>query len=122
MKMSSDCLCEIRDVTQDEIGHYKKNGWVKLEKLFAPEIVENLLARAKQRMGPDPLSVSRADPGSRVSDAFKWYSRWDSCSYHDEWIRTVSHSRALARIATRLMGVSVRFYFDQMFVKVPAAK
>ncbi|HEV7881056.1 phytanoyl-CoA dioxygenase family protein [Bradyrhizobium sp.] len=127
--MSSDCVSEIRDiareirdVTQDEIEHYKKNGWVKLEKLFAPEIVEKLLQRAKERMGQDPLSVSRADPGSRVSDAFKWYSRWDSCSYHDEWICAVSHSRELARIATRLMGVSVRFYFDQMFVKVPATK
>ncbi len=119
--MLNDCLDEVRDVTHDEIEHYRKNGWVKLEKLFAPAVVEKLLARAKERMGHDPTSVSRADPAARVSDAFRWYSRWDSCSYHDEWICDLSHSRAMGRIATRLMGSSVRFYFDQMFVKVPAA-
>ena len=110
----------IREVTQDEIEHYKKNGWVKLDALFAPDIVEGLLARAMARMGQEPLSVSRADPAARVADAFRWYSRWDGCSYHDQWVCGMSHSRALARVAAGMSGGDVRFYFDQMFVKVTA--
>jgi hypothetical protein len=120
--MSIDFDSEIRDVTQDELVHYRKNGWVKLERLFAPSIAEELLARAKARMGSDPSSVSRTDPTSRTSDQFMCYSRWDGCSYHDDWICALSHSRPFARIATRLMRESVRFYFDQMFVKIPAGK
>ncbi|TXH66355.1 MAG: phytanoyl-CoA dioxygenase [Lysobacteraceae bacterium] len=110
----------VREITDEEVAHYRENGWVKLEKLFAPWAVEGLLERAKGRMGERPKTVSRLDPNERIPDEYGWYSRWDGPSHADPWIHELSHSRALARVASRLMGGPVRFYFDHIFVKVPA--
>lgn len=111
----------VRAVSDDEVAHYRKNGWVKLEKLFQPWAVEGLLARAKARMGAEPLTVSRVSPTERTENEYNWYARWDGCSHHDEWIRQLSQSHALASAASRLMGSQVRFYFDHMFVKLPVS-
>jgi hypothetical protein len=109
----------VRAVSDEEVEHYRKNGWAKLERLYEPWAVEGLLARAKARMGADPLTVSLDRPTERVPNEFNWYARWDGCSHHDDWIRKLSHSRALAAVASRLMGDRVRFYFDHVFVKLP---
>lgn len=110
----------IREVTDEEVDHYRLNGWVKLEKLFPLWAVEGLLRRAQSRMGMEPQTVSRLDPNERIKDEYGWYSRWDGCSHADEWIHELSHSRALAKVASRLMNGPVRFYFDHVFVKIPA--
>ena len=113
----------VRTITDDEVEHYRRNGWVKLERLISPEIVEGLLSRARARMGAQPLTVSRTDPAVRTDNEYNWYARWDGCSHHDDWIRQLSHSRALAGVASRLMGGgSVRFYFDHVFVKLPVSR
>ena len=115
-------LAAVRAVTDDEVEHYQKHGWVKLDQLFQPWAVRGLLKRAKERMGEDPLSVSRVSPNERVENEQNWYARWDGCSHSDAWISDLSHSRALAGVAARLMGSKqVRFYFDHIFVKRPAA-
>ena len=111
----------VRDITTGEIEHFRKNGWVKLDRLFDKWAVDGLLQRAQSRMGSDPLTVSRTSSTERVANEYNWYARWDGCSHADEWIRQISQSRALARVAARLMGkAEVRFYFDHMFVKRPA--
>jgi len=112
----------IRAVSGDEIAHYRQHGWVVLERFFPPAILEGLLARAKARMGAEPLTVSRADPSANVPNEYDWYARWDGCSHADAWIRGVGQSRELATAAARLMGDRVRFYFDHFFVKVPVAQ
>ncbi len=112
----------IREITDEEVAHYRKNGWVKLERLFSPWAIEGLLARATARMGERPQTVSRADPHTRMPDDYGWYSRWDGPSHSDDWIFELSHSRAMARVASRLSGEQVRFYFDNMFVKVPVSE
>ncbi|WP_198023134.1 phytanoyl-CoA dioxygenase family protein [Mesorhizobium sp. LSHC414A00] len=113
----------VRDVTADEVAHYRNNGWVKLERLWKPDVIGELLRRAMSRMGADPLSVSRANPNERTNNEYDWYARWDGCSHHDDWISGVSHSKSVARVASQLMGVAqVRFYFDHIFTKLPVAK
>lgn len=111
----------VRAVTQAEIDHYRVNGWVRLDGLFAPEVVEGLLERAQRRMGPDPMTVTRGNADQREPNEYNWYARWDGCAHDDEWIRGIAQSRELATAASRLMGDKVRFYFDHFFAKVPAA-
>jgi hypothetical protein len=111
-----------RSVTGEEIAHYRKNGWVLLEQFFPQRTVDGLLDRAQKQMGVDPLTVSRATPDDRIANEYNWYARWDGCSHHNDWIRQVSHSRALATAASRLMGDQVRFYFDHFFVKLPTSR
>lgn len=110
-----------RTITSDEIEHYKNHGWVKLEGLFEPATIAGILSRAKARMGEDPSSVSRSQPDSRVPNEYKWYARWDGCSHSDEWLYHLSHSLALAKLASLLMVSPVRFYFDHVFAKIPAS-
>ncbi|MCE9667065.1 phytanoyl-CoA dioxygenase family protein [Myxococcus stipitatus] len=111
-----------RPVTDDEVQHFRANGWVVLRAFYAPWVVEGLLARARARMGEAPLTVSRTNPDERTPNEFNWYARWDGCSHTDGWIHQFSHSQSLARGAARLMGsAQVRFYFDHVFVKLPVA-
>lgn len=119
--VSNKSLACVRAVSDEEVYQYQRNGWVKLEQLFRPWAVEGLLARAKEWMGADPLTVSRVCPTERIPNEFNWYARWDGCSHRDDWIRQLSHSHALARVASRLMGDQVRFYFDHVFVKLPVS-
>jgi hypothetical protein len=118
----------VRAVGDDEVAHFRAKGWVKLERLFTPWVVEELLARARERMGSQPMTVSRSSPAERTANEFHWYARWDGCSQQDEWIRSLSHSAELAGVASALMDDrppggddAVRFYFDHFFVKVPVS-
>lgn len=120
--MTENRIPAVREITDDEVRHFRENGWVKLERLFPPEAVEGLLARARARMGEHPKTVSRLDPDRTIADEYGWYSRWDGPSHVDTWIHGLSHSRALARVASRLMNGPVRFYFDHIFVKLPARR
>jgi hypothetical protein len=112
----------IREVTDEEVTHFRENGWVKLDGFFAPWLVEELLERAKTKMGADPLTLSSAAPTELQPNEFKWYERWDGPSHQDDRINEISHSTALATAAAQLMGLNdeIRFYFDHVFVKVPA--
>lgn len=112
----------VRAVTSDEVAHFRSHGWVKLEHFFADWAVEGLLARARAQMGANPLTVSRAAPSELIANEYAWYARWDGPSHHDEWINAISHSRRLAAVAQALIGEDVRFYFDHVFVKRPAAR
>src|SRR3974377_667406 len=42
-----------RTVTPEEIAHYQKFGWVKLEKFIPINRLNDLLAMAKDKMGED---------------------------------------------------------------------
>jgi ectoine hydroxylase-related dioxygenase (phytanoyl-CoA dioxygenase family) len=99
----------IRSLTDEEILRYREHGWVKLDGLLAPELVKQLLNRGKQHVSTGSSSSSRTA-----------FDRWDACSARDAWIRTLSHSGALAGAASQLMAEPVRFYYDTMFVKPPA--
>jgi len=113
----------IRSVTDDEIAHYQLHGWVKLDAFMQPWLVEELLAHGSKRMGSEPQTLSSAAPETLQPNEFKWYERWDGPSHHDPWIKSVSHSPALADVARKLMGLdAARFYFDHFFVKMPAAE
>lgn len=120
--MSNETGAPVRAVTDDEVRHYLKHGWVKLEQFYSAVTVAALLERAKARMGELPQSISRTQPQLRMPDEYGWYSRWDGCSHVDDWISGISHSRELAGVAERLVGGPVRFYFDHMFVKIPSAQ
>lgn len=123
MSIDQETRAGIRSVTDEEVAHYQKNGWAKLDGLFAPAVVEGLLARAQSKMGvQDTRTVSRQSSDELEANEYNWYARWDGPSHEDPWIRGIGQSRALATAASRLMGGdTVRFYFDHFFVKVPAA-
>jgi len=113
---------DIRELSDEEIQFFRKNGWIKIDSLFPRWTIQGLLERAKARMGEEPLTASRTSAEERIPNEFGWYARWDGCSHQDEWICRLSHSRSLARVAECLIGSPVRFYFDHVFVKIPASR
>lgn len=63
--MAADISAHIREVTDDEVAFYQENGWVKLDRLVAPEFAAELL-----RVGVDASDDPRGwnalalDPGT----------------------------------------------------------
>ncbi len=115
----------VREITQTEVDHFRKNGWVILRQFMAPSSVAQIKERATQRMGTDPQTVTRLSPDERIENEYNWYARWDGPSHADDWIKSFSHSNSagsMAAAATELSGSTIRFYFDHIFTKRPASK
>ena len=118
---------EIREPTPDEVGHYDRNGWVKLERFVAPELAAELLERIQAKMG---LDAGRAGADGRAStpnlDSGKLqalWQPWDLPSREDEVLYEFSHSVGIGRAASRLLrGRAARWYSDAVYAKLPAAR
>jgi len=111
----------IRDVTDDEVQHYRENGWVALERLVDPAIIEAILERVKARMGEDAQRTRDRRAGLKNAAVNSLWQYYEGLSDEDEFVQEFSHSRALARVAARLIGRPVHFYSDEVMCKLPAA-
>jgi len=94
----------IRAVTDEEVAHYRDHGWVKMDQLISPELVELMLDRAKGYMGPN----ADLDFVSSDLDAPNPYWR----DYHnvvekDSCFRSVGLNPQMGVNAQRLMGRNV---------------
>jgi ectoine hydroxylase-related dioxygenase (phytanoyl-CoA dioxygenase family) len=114
----------IREVTDEEVATYHRNGWVKLEGLLDPELAAAILARGKQRMG------ERADaelPDNRKtimsSQLQAIWRNWQNPAEEDEFFGSVSRAKPLARTASRLLNDrDVRWWSDTVMCKMPASE
>jgi ectoine hydroxylase-related dioxygenase (phytanoyl-CoA dioxygenase family) len=114
----------IREVTDEEVAFYHRNGWARLEGLLDPELAAEILRRGKQRMG------ERADaemPDNRKTIMTPTlqaiWRNWQNPAEEDEFFASVSRSRPLARTASRLLhGRDVRWWSDTVMCKMPAAE
>lgn len=71
-------------LSSDQVHSFRENGYLKLEKIIDPEVVQGLLSRAKACMGETPKTVKRGGAGERIEAEYRWYARWDECSIEDE--------------------------------------
>ena len=109
---------DMREVTDDEVTHYRQNGWAKLDQLISPALAEELLARAKQRMGPDgDANVLRA--GKDLIGHPSWHDYHDIAD-EDDLFAAVGYGAQMGRNARRLMQreVGVRSYANMLAVKL----
>jgi ectoine hydroxylase-related dioxygenase (phytanoyl-CoA dioxygenase family) len=114
----------IRDVTDEEVAAYKRDGWVKLEGLLEPELAADILERGKARMG------ERADaelPDNRKTIMTPTlqaiWRNWQNPAEEDAYFGALSRSRPLARTASRLLdGRDVRWWSDTIMCKLPASE
>ena len=114
----------IRDVTDDEVAFYRENGWVRLDGLFAAELVAEILAHAKDRMGEDARAEMPDNrPGIMTPQLRALWNDWQNPSDEDPFFQSVSRSRAMARVGSRLMrDRDVRYWSDAIMCKLPAAE
>jgi ectoine hydroxylase-related dioxygenase (phytanoyl-CoA dioxygenase family) len=106
----------LRDISDDDIAAYARDGAVCLRKAFdAGWVVSVADAFERARSAPGPEAVDHAaeeGAGRFVTDLFLWR--------RDEAVRCFVLESPAAEIAGRLMGgKTASFFFDTMWIKEP---
>jgi hypothetical protein len=109
-------LC--RAVTDAEITHYEKFGWVQLKGFISPAMLETLLAKAKGLMGED------GDSNPAYGIDLPYFNAFAARGYNDDAVRPLFGDIGLAAKAlmNRKTDVGVRLFSDFFAPKLPAAK
>jgi hypothetical protein len=122
----------MREVTDEEVDHYRKNGWVLLRELIPPALAAEALERVKTQM-TEAESIDRAslaagaDRGAKVKigDIPQWRD-WYFLGRDDqiEPFHSIAFSKEIGRNAQRFVGrdVPINFHADMMAVKMPAGE
>jgi hypothetical protein len=104
-----------RDVTPEEVAHYRQFGWVKLPKFVATGQAEQILAMAQERMGengdrnPPPKSFSYFNPLTLRGIA------------HPVLGPVIRHCGRNARaLMARRAPVGIRYFTDYFGAKLPS--
>ena len=107
-----------RLVTAEEVAHYREFGWAKLDGFVRQDVVAELLALARQRMGEDGDS----------NDAYGLDQPYFNAEYFDGLALPTSRMliEGIGRSARPLLGrkgdVGVRYFTDFFAPKLPASK
>ncbi len=104
----------LRPVTPGEIAHYQKFGWVKLEKFIPINMVNALLAMAKDKMG------ERGDR-NLPPEAFSYFNPLTLRGLNDPLLRPIiDHCGRSARaLMARRAPAGIRYFTDFFAVKQP---
>jgi hypothetical protein len=114
--MSNQASTAIREITDEEVAFYQRNGWVKLDRLIEPELAAELLRIG----GPRTQDESSLDPGLRF-----WKNAFGLAKDDVEPFRSLSCGETMGRNAQRLMNrkrlaaddVAVRYLNDLVVCK-----
>lgn len=108
----------IRDVTDDEVATYEREGWVKLDGLLSPELAGALLEVARDRAGD-----AGSDEALAVNGA--WGEANVACSPGGELFAAMALSPRMGRNAARLVNrsrltdevIPTRYFADGLGVR-----
>jgi hypothetical protein len=120
----SDVDAHVREVTDDEVESYKRDGWVSLPGLISTELTGSLLEHLKGVTGlgydelphdhPDAEAVVERIRAEGLAKIF-YMSR-----LHDETVWDIVTSRALGEASARLSGIRpMRMFTDGVICKLP---
>jgi ectoine hydroxylase-related dioxygenase (phytanoyl-CoA dioxygenase family) len=112
----------VREVTDEEVAFYRENGWVKLDGFVAPQLVHDMLERAQAKMGEDAGAEMPDDRAAIMTPQLRaLWNDWQNPSQEDDFFRSVSHSRPMGRLASRLLrDREARWWGDAILCKLPA--
>ena len=118
-----------RDITAEEVEHYHKHGWVKLEALISPDAAARLLAKTKEIMGVDVGNTAHPGAAAAGVDALKYNGNFrtyeplavDNATgkITNQLFFDFSHSPEIGRLCHRLTGHDNRYWVDGALVKMP---
>lgn len=111
-------LSPCRDVTPEEVAHYREKGWVMLRGFIAPDMIATLLAKAQGIMGEDGDS----NPPYGIDQPY--FNAQAASGYADPAVRPLlgGIGAAAKALMARSSGVGVRLFNDFFAPKLPAAK
>ncbi len=107
-----------RGVSQDEVAHYREQGWVHLPGFLSPEMTARLLAMARARMGED----GQGNPVSPMQQPF--FNLEATSGPRDPALRPLIDGTGAAgrQLLDRHPGIGVRYFGDFFAAKLPAAR
>ncbi|GAC1365813.1 MAG: phytanoyl-CoA dioxygenase family protein [Acidobacteriaceae bacterium] len=102
-------------LTEQQIGLYRENGYVKLKDVFSPGLLEQYRREISAKVAELSADAAPMDQRSTYGKAFlQIMNLWTQ----NEAVKEFVFGRRLARIATELMGCTgVRLYHDQALYK-----
>ena len=108
-----------RDVTDEEVATYRRDGWIFLPGLVDRELVADILAASKSLMGESGLDATPR-PGQDV-DWENWHDRHFMAREGLEPFRSLSYASDMGKAVQRFneRDVAVRHYADMIAVKPP---
>jgi ectoine hydroxylase-related dioxygenase (phytanoyl-CoA dioxygenase family) len=114
----------VRSVTDDEVDFYDEHGWVKLPELLSAELVELILTHVQRAAGyveGEGFTKAFTDLDKPGETRTAWYST--NLHHHDDFLKVLSRSRALAEAHGRLMKEkSLRLWSDSTNTKPPGGE
>lgn len=104
-------------LSQEQINFFKKNGFIKLKKVFSAKTIAYLnetISNEVQRLNTQHLPIKERDTYGKAF--LQIMNIWTK----SEQVKEIVFSKRLAKIATDLLGVDgVRLYHDQALYKEP---
>ncbi len=112
-----DALDAPFELTQQQIDFYRENGYVKLQSVLSPEMLEHYRKLINARVAELSADALPLEERTTYGKAFlQIMNLWTQSPEVKEFV----FGKRLARIAAQLMGVSgVRVYHDQALYKEP---
>jgi hypothetical protein len=113
--ISNAAKSPFREVTPEEIAHYRQHGWVKLEKFVPVAEVDKLRTMAQELMGEDG---ARNPPPK----AFSYFNPLTMRGLEDPLLRPIiDHVGRNARaLMARKAPAGIRYFTDYFAVKLPS--
>jgi ectoine hydroxylase-related dioxygenase (phytanoyl-CoA dioxygenase family) len=114
----------MREVEDEEVSFYREHGWVKLDRLIAPE----LAAQMREAVADRVLSADAAAVEGHVANSQLVHDRADRRDWHFvardhglEPFRSLAYAREIGRNAQRFVGrkVPINYHADLLAVKMP---
>jgi hypothetical protein len=107
-----------REITPEEVEHYREFGWVMLRKFIDPAMIAKMLAKAKGVMGED------GDSNPPYGFDQPYFNAQAAYGFQDPEIRPsfFGFGRAAKALMARQNGTGVRLFNDNFVPKLPAAK
>lgn len=117
----------VRALTDEEVAHYHRYGWAKLEKLVDTQVVAEMLEYLRARMGEDAsVEVDGGYTGdaktSRPPQARALFNSYEGLSREEPVFERVALSAEMGQAMSRLCGGQARYWDDMALVKMPVGK
>ncbi len=106
----------MRELSQQEINTYNKDGVIRIKNAVAPSWVERLLAVVEHQMAHPSEWANDANPDNKENRLFTDRYQWRS----NQEIKSYLFESGVAGLAGQAMQSNqARFYFDHLLVKEP---
>src|SRR5258707_13268081 len=92
---------QIRGVTDDEVAHFREQGWVKLDALMSPQLAGELLDHVKQVTGLDYDELPQGHPDAEaVQERLRKDApdMFEMLRFKDDWVYDVMASPRLGEV------------------------